>query len=84
MKPKTEMIYRASYRDLLGTAETILEMDSQMHTVEIYLGDMGVRCNNRLLDKKAANLRNWDNDIQIRGTLALNGRSPQKRWLKLT
>lgn len=72
----THLVYSASYRDLLGTAETILEMDSQMQSVETYLGDMGVRCNSRLLDKKAANLRAWNDDIKARGTPTVNPRFP--------
>ncbi|MCJ1353511.1 MAG: hypothetical protein MMC33_003497 [Icmadophila ericetorum] len=46
----------ASYRDLLGTAESIVEMDVQMQQVEGYLGDLGKRCNTRLLEKSSANL----------------------------
>ena len=51
---------RTSYRDLLGTAESIIDMDGQMHNVEANLGDMGVRCNTRLLDKKVSNSRRWN------------------------
>ncbi|KAL8922557.1 MAG: hypothetical protein Q9208_005060 [Pyrenodesmia sp. 3 TL-2023] len=65
-REKLRSLVGASYRHLLGTAETILEMDSQMQSVETYLGDMGVRCNSRLLDKKAANLRAWNEDIKVR------------------
>ncbi|KAL8734555.1 MAG: hypothetical protein Q9166_001455 [cf. Caloplaca sp. 2 TL-2023] len=50
-----------SYRDLLGTAETIVEMDSQVQKVDSYLGSMGTRCNSRLLEKKVTNLKAWDN-----------------------
>lgn len=40
-----------------------------MQQVESYIGDMGMRCNSRLLGKKAANLRAWDNDTKARGTV---------------
>ncbi|KAI4095340.1 MAG: hypothetical protein LQ344_001638 [Seirophora lacunosa] len=63
-REKLRLLVGASYRDLLGTAESILEMDSQMQSVEAYLGNMGVRCNSRLVDKKVTNLRSWDNTIQ--------------------
>ncbi len=59
----------ASYRDLLGTAESIIEMDGQMQQVESYIGGMGMRCNSRLLGKKAANLRAWDSDSKATGTV---------------
>ncbi|KAL9008603.1 MAG: hypothetical protein Q9173_006289 [Seirophora scorigena] len=65
-REKLRSLVGASYRNLLGTAESILEMDSQMQSVELYLGNMGVRCNSRLVDKKVTNLRSWDNAIQSR------------------
>ncbi|MCJ1268203.1 para-aminobenzoate synthase, (PABA) [Lobaria immixta] len=53
----------ASYRDLLGTAESIIEMDGQMQQVETYVGNMGKRCNARLLEKKGSNLHTWDGQV---------------------
>ncbi|MCJ1462524.1 hypothetical protein MMC07_001126 [Pseudocyphellaria aurata] len=53
----------ASYRDLLGTAESIIEMDEQMQQVESRLGNMGKRCNARLLEKKGSNLHAWDGQV---------------------
>ena len=47
---------RASYRDLLGTAGSIIEMDSQMQQVESYLATMGMKCNGRLLGRGGINL----------------------------
>ncbi|KAI4267140.1 MAG: hypothetical protein L6R38_008394 [Xanthoria sp. 2 TBL-2021] len=61
-REKLRSLVGASYRDLLGTAESIIQMDGQMQQVESYIGGMGMRCNSRLLGKKAANLRAWDND----------------------
>lgn len=60
-------INRVSYRGLLGTAETIIEMDEQMHRVEAYLGDMGSKCNTRLLEKKGMNLRAWNGEVSAAG-----------------
>lgn len=49
--------YSASYRDLLGTAERIIEMDRQMQHVESTLGVIGQRCNSRRLDSISKNYR---------------------------
>ncbi|KAL9625966.1 MAG: hypothetical protein Q9204_007694, partial [Flavoplaca sp. TL-2023a] len=68
-REKLRSLVGASYRDLLGTAESIIQMDGQMQQVESYIGDMGMRCNSRLLEKKAANLRAWDSDSKARGTV---------------
>ena len=59
---------RASYRDLLGTANSIIEMDGEMHNVEAYMGEMGQRCNTRLLEKKGTNLRSWTGEIEAPST----------------
>lgn len=53
----------ASYRDLLGTAESIIEMGGQMHKVEAYMGEIGKRCNTRILERKESNLRIWTEDV---------------------
>ncbi|KAL8771268.1 MAG: hypothetical protein Q9209_003173 [Squamulea sp. 1 TL-2023] len=68
---KLRSLVGTSYRDLLGTAESIIEMNEQMQQVESYLSDMGIRCNSRLLDKKAANFRAWDSDSKATGTVAV-------------
>ncbi|KAL8933318.1 MAG: hypothetical protein Q9211_005844 [Gyalolechia sp. 1 TL-2023] len=65
-REKLRSLIGTSYRDLLGSAESILEMDSQMQDVESYLGQMGMRCNSTLLEKKAANLRAWNHDTKTR------------------
>ncbi|KAL8993189.1 MAG: hypothetical protein Q9169_006533 [Polycauliona sp. 2 TL-2023] len=65
-REKLRSLVGASYRDLLGTAESIIQMDGQMQQVESYISGMGMRCNTRLLGKKAANLRAWDNDSKAR------------------
>ena len=58
----------ASYRDLLGTAESIIEMDGQIQQVENCLGNMGKRCNARLLEKKGSNLHTWNGQVGAAGT----------------
>lgn len=48
-------LHRASYRDLLGTAERIIEMDHQIQDVDATLGVIGRKCNSRRVDKIAQN-----------------------------
>ncbi|GAB7365018.1 hypothetical protein MBLNU230_g5800t1 [Neophaeotheca triangularis] len=40
----------SSYRELLGTADRIIEMDGQMTRVESLLADMGRKCNTRAVE----------------------------------
>ena len=63
------MEYRTSYRDLLGTAESIIEMNGEMQQVESFFVDMGTKCDSRLLEKKISNLRAWNGEIRAKGTL---------------
>ena len=60
---------RASYRDLLGTAESIIEMDGKMRRVETLMGDIGTRCNTRLIDRKNANLQAWNKHVSANGRI---------------
>ncbi|KAL2039107.1 hypothetical protein N7G274_008156 [Stereocaulon virgatum] len=63
-REKLRTLVGASYRDLLGTAESIIEMNEEMHTVEAYIGEIGQRCNTRLLERKSSNLRSWAQEIE--------------------
>ena len=54
-KTKLRSLVGASYRDLLGTAERIIEMEGQMKVLERGLGDMGKRCDGRSLEKVGEN-----------------------------
>ncbi|KAM0713637.1 hypothetical protein Q7P37_010599 [Cladosporium fusiforme] len=45
-----------SYRDLLGTAERIIEMDGQMQSVEGNLAGIGRRCDYRVVERGRENL----------------------------
>ncbi|KAE9979427.1 hypothetical protein EG327_007032 [Venturia inaequalis] len=40
-----------SYRELLGTAERIIDMDKRMHEVDVTLGLAGQKCNSRAVDR---------------------------------
>jgi hypothetical protein len=44
-----------SYRDLLGTAERIIEMDEQMQRVESNLAGIGRKCDYRVVERSRAN-----------------------------
>lgn len=48
----------ASYRDLLGTADSIVQMQSDVDTVQTLLGGMGGRCGRTIISKKVLNLSN--------------------------
>ena len=62
-----------SYRDLLGTAERIIEMDSQMQRVEGNLAGIGRKCDYRVVERSrenSANLKNsgrqeQDNKLEV-------------------
>lgn len=40
------------YRELLGTAQTIVEMNDEIQEVETKLSNIGRRCNPRLIERK--------------------------------
>ena len=45
-------------------------MNEQTHHVEAHLGDMGKKCNTRLLEKKGNNLKTWEREIGAAGAYA--------------
>jgi len=53
---KLRSLVGTSYRDLLGTAERIIEMDGQMQLVEGNLAGIGRRCDYRVVERSRANL----------------------------
>ena len=66
--PLTQINVRSSsYRELLGTAESIIQMNVQMQQVEAHLGDISIRCNGRLLGKSITNSALIDRDSNTRG-----------------
>jgi hypothetical protein len=56
-REKLRTLVGASYRDLLGTAETIIHMDGEMQTVEDIVGSISRRCNTRLVERNATVLK---------------------------
>ncbi|KAF2213106.1 hypothetical protein CERZMDRAFT_39609 [Cercospora zeae-maydis SCOH1-5] len=56
-RQKLRSLVGASYRDLLGTAERIIDMDDQIHHVESQMTDIGRRCNTRNLEQISENHR---------------------------
>ena len=51
--------YRASYRDLLDTAERIVGMDDAIQKVEFNLGFISEKCNSRLVERRGRNFDRW-------------------------
>ncbi|KAL4954973.1 hypothetical protein BDW69DRAFT_183039 [Aspergillus filifer] len=60
-KEKLRALVGTRYRELIGTAETIVSMNRSMEDVDTTLGDIGRRCNPRLMGK------NYSNYAQING-----------------
>lgn len=54
-RTKLRSLVGTSYRDLLGTAERIVEMDEQIQQTEHYMSDIGRKCNARALERIADN-----------------------------
>lgn len=50
-RQKLRSLVGTSYRDLLGTAERIIDMDAQMQLVEFHMAHIGRQCNSRKLEK---------------------------------
>lgn len=53
---KLRSLVGTSYRDLLGTAERIIEMDGQMESVEGNLAGIGRKCDYRVVERGRENL----------------------------
>ncbi|CAG8896592.1 unnamed protein product [Penicillium egyptiacum] len=51
-KEKLRALVGTRYRDLVGTAETIVAMNRDIQDVESILADVGRRCNPRLIERK--------------------------------
>lgn len=47
-------------------------MNEQMHMVETNMGEIGKRCNTRILEKKGSNLRAWSEDVGAPSTKIAN------------
>lgn len=59
---------RTRYRELVGTAETIVSMNREVQQVEFNLTDVGRRCNPKLVERKQSHLNQIKEDAP-RGTL---------------
>ncbi|GAB7340831.1 hypothetical protein MBLNU457_7193t1 [Dothideomycetes sp. NU457] len=56
-KDKLRSLVGASYRDVLSTADKIVDMNSEMQRLEGLLGGIGQRCNAGAIERVAANQR---------------------------
>ncbi|KAJ5984955.1 hypothetical protein N7499_008787 [Penicillium canescens] len=56
-KEKLRALVGMRYRDLVGTAETIVAMNRDIQDVETVLADVGRRCNPRLVERKHVHAR---------------------------
>jgi len=54
---------RESYRDLLQTANKIIEVDNSMRKVESNLAGASKGCNYRLMDRKARNVKLYQQKV---------------------
>ena len=63
----TDIHFRASYRSLLDTAETIIDMEVRMEHVESKLSRVGQNCNSRGLDRVTTNANKMDTHNRGRG-----------------
>ncbi|PVH99378.1 hypothetical protein DM02DRAFT_656433 [Periconia macrospinosa] len=59
-REKLRSLVGASYRDLLDTAETIIDMEESMERVETKLARVGQNCNSRSIERIASNAGNMD------------------------
>lgn len=62
---------RTRYRELVGTAETIVVMNREIQDVDSNLADIGQRCNPRLVEKKSAHFSQIRGDVLNRGMAVL-------------
>lgn len=57
-----------SYRELLGTADTIVQMRGDMESVQATLGRMGGRCGRQVVKEKMGGLKKWDESEDMHNT----------------
>ncbi|KAJ5107748.1 hypothetical protein N7456_004423 [Penicillium angulare] len=63
-KEKLRALVGTRYRELVGTAETIVEMNTEIKDVESILTDVGRRCNPQLVEKKHVYARHMKKDAK--------------------
>ncbi|KAE8372827.1 Vps51/Vps67-domain-containing protein [Aspergillus bertholletiae] len=66
-KEKLRALVGTRYRELVGTAETIVSMNREMQEVDATLADIGRRCNPRLMEKKVTHFSQIKGDIHDKG-----------------
>jgi len=71
-RQKLRTLVGASYRDLLGTADRIIQMDEQIQLVESNLGSAGQKCNSRAVEKLFANYAKFGSEIRSRSMLRIS------------
>lgn len=64
-------VSRTRYRELVGTAETIVLMNREIQDVDSNLADIGQRCNPRLVEKKNAHFSQIKGDVLDSGMMIL-------------
>ncbi|KAJ5376472.1 hypothetical protein N7509_013358 [Penicillium cosmopolitanum] len=62
-KEKLRALVGTRYRELVGTAETIVVMNKEIQNVDSILSDVGRRCNPRLVEKKHLHARQMKRDM---------------------
>ncbi|KAE8354784.1 hypothetical protein BDV28DRAFT_130334 [Aspergillus coremiiformis] len=62
-KEKLRALVGTRYRELVGTAETIVSMNGEMQEVDATLADIGRRCNSRLMEKKYTHFSQIKGDV---------------------
>ncbi|KAJ5622930.1 hypothetical protein N7490_011535 [Penicillium lividum] len=67
-KEKLRALVGTRYRELVGTAETIVTMNTEIQEVESILVDVGRRCNPRLIEKKHVYARQMKSDAAEKDT----------------
>ncbi|KAF7502103.1 hypothetical protein GJ744_007208 [Endocarpon pusillum] len=55
-KERLRTLVGSSYRDLLGTADRIIQLDQRMQETEELMGEVSLQCNSGVIDKKARHL----------------------------
>ncbi|KAF2199439.1 hypothetical protein GQ43DRAFT_473619 [Delitschia confertaspora ATCC 74209] len=65
-REKLRSLVGASYRSLLDTAETIIDMENRMQQVETKLARVGQRCNSRGVDRISSNATRMVNNSKAR------------------
>ncbi|EAW08707.1 uncharacterized protein ACLA_096400 [Aspergillus clavatus NRRL 1] len=67
-KEKLRALVGTRYRELVGTAETIVLMNGEIQEVDSTLADIGRRCNPRLVEKMHAHMNQIKDDVQDKDT----------------